>query len=363
MDPVPPYHHCSAVRPKERRPDIHQQNPFMRGNTIIRSKTFSPGPQSQYICRVWRDAWTPHTEQVLLYWCVNIVHVSPDKPQWQRLLHALQEVSLCQKCLREAQHANEEGDRLTPCSLLLGSSSRLITDHTVLHQPPLQVKSLDGLLRTSLDLELDLQVSRTRQARLSQELHVLRELKVQLEKARQQGHRELPTWVQEDERFRLLLKQAEKQVSPFPPGIRPVNFIAICSPPLVLATQTQEEQLQEKRVEKMMRAAAKDVHKIRGQSRKEVPEVQTFRWEKFLQDSRSYNRNIQQSLSIDRTHHQMCPKMDIIKERLNTKQTFLQELRRDTHGDLFKLRCVFALCLCHIWVFVGIRMCLRKRGS
>lgn len=44
------------------------------------------------------------------------------------------------------------------------------------------------------------------------------------------------------------------------------------------ATQTQEEQLQEKRVEKMMRAAAKDVHKIRGQSRKEVPEVQTFRW-------------------------------------------------------------------------------------
>lgn len=27
----------------------------------------------------------------------------------------------------------------------------------------------------------------------------------------------------------------------------------------------------------MMRAAAKDVHKIRGQSRKEVPEVQTFR--------------------------------------------------------------------------------------
>lgn len=77
----------------------------------------------------------------------------------------------------------------------------------------MQVKGLDGLLRTSLDLELDLQVSRTRQARLAQELRVLRELKAQLEKARQQGQRELPTWVQEDERFRLLLKQAEKQVS------------------------------------------------------------------------------------------------------------------------------------------------------
>uniref|UniRef100_A0A673C863 Uncharacterized protein n=1 Tax=Sphaeramia orbicularis TaxID=375764 RepID=A0A673C863_9TELE len=114
-------------------------------------------------------------------------------------------------------------------------------------KPPVQVKGLDGLLRTSLDLELDLQVSRTRQARLTQELRVLRELKAQLEKARQQGQRELPAWVQEDERFRLLLRQAEKQ-----------------------------EQLQEQRVEKMMRAAAKDVHKIRGQSRKEVPEVQTF---------------------------------------------------------------------------------------
>lgn len=78
------------------------------------------------------------------------------------------------------------------------------------------VKGLDSLLRTSLDLELDLQVSRTRQARLDQELHVLRELKTQLEKARQQGQRELPAWVREDERFRLLLKQAEKQVSGCP---------------------------------------------------------------------------------------------------------------------------------------------------
>lgn len=52
MDSLPSLHHCSVVRPKERRPDVRQQNPFMRGNTIIRSKTFSPGPQSQYICRV-----------------------------------------------------------------------------------------------------------------------------------------------------------------------------------------------------------------------------------------------------------------------------------------------------------------------
>uniref|UniRef100_A0A671UE89 WW and C2 domain containing 1 n=1 Tax=Sparus aurata TaxID=8175 RepID=A0A671UE89_SPAAU len=199
MDNLLPSHHGSVVRPKERRPDVHQQIPFMRGNTIIRSKTFSPGPQSQYICRINRSDSDSST-------------LSKKSPF--------------------VRNASER------------RSMRM-------KKPPVQVKGLDGLLRTSLDLELDLQVSRTRQARLTQELRVLRELKTQLETARQQGQRELPAWVQEDERFRLLLKQAEKQ--------------------------TREEQLQEKRVEKMMRAAAKDVHKIRGQSRKEVPEVQTFR--------------------------------------------------------------------------------------
>lgn len=190
---------CSVVRPKERRPDVPQQNPFMRGHTIIRSKTFSPGPQSQYICRINRSDSDSST-------------LSKKSPF--------------------VRNASER------------RSMRM-------KKPPVQAKSLDGLLRTSLDLELDLQVSRTRQARLSQDLHVLRELKSQLEKARQQGQTELPSWVREDERFRLLLQQAEKQ--------------------------TREEQLQEQRVGKMMRAAAKDVHKIRGQSRKEVPEVQTFR--------------------------------------------------------------------------------------
>ncbi|XP_068572751.1 protein KIBRA [Cebidichthys violaceus] len=199
MDNLLPSHHCSVVRPKERRPDVHQQNPFMRGNTIIRSKTFSPGPQSQYICRINRSDSDSST-------------LSKKSPF--------------------VRNASER------------RSMRM-------KKPPMQVKGLDGLLRTSMDLEMDLQVSRTRQTRLAQELRVLRELKTQLEKARLQGQRELPAWVREDERFRLLLKQAEKQ--------------------------TREEQLQEKRVEKMMRTAAKEVHKIRGRSRKEVPEVQTFR--------------------------------------------------------------------------------------
>ena len=63
-----------------------------------------------------------------------------------------------------------------------------------------------------MDLEMDLQVSRTRQARLDQELLVLRELKEQMEKARQEGRRELPLWVQQDQRFRQLLRRAERQV-------------------------------------------------------------------------------------------------------------------------------------------------------
>ncbi|XP_016394529.1 protein KIBRA-like [Sinocyclocheilus rhinocerous] len=192
-------HSASVVRPKERRHDVHQRNPFMRGNTIIRSKTFSPGPQSQYICRINRS--------------------------------------------------DSDSSTLSKKSPFVRNASERRSVR--MKKPQMQVKGLDGLLRTSLDLELDLQVTRTRHSRLHEELRVLRELKEQLESTRHQGQHVLPTWVQEDERFRLLLKHTERQ--------------------------TQEEQLQEQRVEKMMRAAAKDVHKIRGQSLKEVPGVQSFR--------------------------------------------------------------------------------------
>uniref|UniRef100_A0A9J7XIV5 WW and C2 domain containing 1 n=1 Tax=Cyprinus carpio carpio TaxID=630221 RepID=A0A9J7XIV5_CYPCA len=188
-------HSASVVRPKEQRHDVHQRNPFMRGNTIIRSKTFSPGPQSQYICRINRS--------------------------------------------------DSDSSTLSKKSPFVRNASERRSVRMK------KVKGLDGLLRTSLDLELDLQVTRTRHSRLNEELRVLRELKGQLESARQQGQHVLPTWVQEDERFCLLLKHTERQ--------------------------THEEQLQEQRVEKMMRAAAKDVHKIRGQSLKEVPGVQSFR--------------------------------------------------------------------------------------
>lgn len=40
------------VRPKERGGRWGHASPFMRGSTIVRSQTFSPGARSQYVCRV-----------------------------------------------------------------------------------------------------------------------------------------------------------------------------------------------------------------------------------------------------------------------------------------------------------------------
>lgn len=40
------------VRHKERGGRWGHASPFMRGSTIVRSQTFSPGARSQYVCRV-----------------------------------------------------------------------------------------------------------------------------------------------------------------------------------------------------------------------------------------------------------------------------------------------------------------------
>lgn len=79
---------------------------------------------------------------------------------------------------------------------------------------PSSVKSLrtERLIRTSLDLELDLQATRTWHSQLTQEISVLKELKEQLEQAKSHGEKELPHWLREDERFRLLLRMLEKRV-------------------------------------------------------------------------------------------------------------------------------------------------------
>ncbi|XP_034512652.1 protein KIBRA isoform X5 [Ailuropoda melanoleuca] len=180
----------TVVRPKDRRVGTPSPGPFLRGSTIIRSKTFSPGPQSQYVCRLNRSDSDSSTLS--------------KKPPFVR--NSLERRSV----------------RMKRLSLLPQPSS---------------VKSLraERLIRTSLDLELDLQATRTWHSQLTQEISVLKELKEQLEQAKSHGEKELPQWMD------------------------------------------RAEHKGELQTDKMMRAAAKDVHRLRGQSCKEPPEVQSFR--------------------------------------------------------------------------------------
>uniref|UniRef100_A0A8C3UQI5 WW and C2 domain containing 1 n=1 Tax=Catharus ustulatus TaxID=91951 RepID=A0A8C3UQI5_CATUS len=190
----------TVVRPKDKRAANPPQSQFVRGSTIIRSKTFSPGPQSQYVCRLNRSDSDSSTLS--------------KKPPFVR--NAMERRSVRVK------------------------------------RPSIKSFGTERLIRTSLDLELDLQASKTWHDQLVQEISVLKELKEQLEQAQSQGEKELPQWVKDDERFRLLLRLVEKRV------------------------QNPEHKC-ELKADKMMRAAAKDVHRLRGQSRKEPLEVQSFR--------------------------------------------------------------------------------------
>ncbi|XP_042307856.1 protein KIBRA isoform X3 [Sceloporus undulatus] len=190
----------TVVRPKDKRTPNPLRTPFVRGSTIIRSKTFSPGPQSQYVCRLNRSDSDSSTLS--------------KKPPFVR--NAVERRSV----------------RMKRSSVKSTGPERLI--------------------RTSLDLELDLQASKTWHTQLVQEISVLKQLKEQLEQAQSQGQKELPQCVDEDERFRILMRLVEKQVE-------------------------KVECKCEQKADKMMRAAAKDVHRLRGQSRKEPLEVQSFR--------------------------------------------------------------------------------------
>lgn len=193
-------HPPNAVRSKDMRSPNPLQTPFVRGSTIIRSKTFSPGPQSQYICRLNRSDSDSST--------------LTKKPSFVRNSMERQSVRV--------------------------------------KQPAVKTLSTERIIRTSLDLELDLQATKTWHNQLSQEISELKVLKEQLEEAKRQGENELPQLVKDDDRFKLLLAQVEKQVKKI-------------------------EQKHELRANKMMKAAAKDVHRLRGQNRKESVEVQSFR--------------------------------------------------------------------------------------
>uniref|UniRef100_A0A8C7NJ00 WW and C2 domain containing 2 n=1 Tax=Oncorhynchus mykiss TaxID=8022 RepID=A0A8C7NJ00_ONCMY len=202
-----------AVRPKD-RPSLgpgprSAQRGFVRNSMIMRSQTFSPGERNQYICRLNRSDSDSST--------------------------------LSKKCpfVRNTSERRSLRVKRTLCQ-------------------PVVVRRRGGAgetnTRTSLDLELALQASRTRQSRLNDELQALRDLRAHLEALKARGETELPESVLHDHRFHRLLEQAERQ-----------------------AEQSKEQQRQEQRAEKLMRRASKDVCRLREQSQKVPLQVQSFR--------------------------------------------------------------------------------------
>ncbi|XP_073910996.1 protein WWC2 isoform X3 [Castor canadensis] len=195
-----------AVRPKDRSGLASRQHPFVRSSVIVRSQTFSPGERSQYVCRLNRS--------------------------------------------------DSDSSTLAKKSLFVRNSTerRSLRVKRTVCQPVLRRTAQECPVRTSLDLELDLQASLTRQSRLNDELQALRDLRQKLEELKAQGETDLPPGVLEDERFQKLLKQAEKQ-----------------------AEQSKEEQKQDLNAEKLMRQVSRDVCRLREQSRKVPRQVQSFR--------------------------------------------------------------------------------------
>lgn len=121
-----------------------------------------------------------------------------------------------------------------------------------------------------------------------EELTALRELKLRLEEPQAREDPELPHWALRDERFRCLLREAQRQV-----GLEAqhlsyfTNHVAVGlgqQQPLTLprfvvlqASQSKQEQRQEEAAERRLRKASKEVLQMRGQSQKEPLPVQTFR--------------------------------------------------------------------------------------
>ncbi|ELV12330.1 H(+)/Cl(-) exchange transporter 4 [Tupaia chinensis] len=186
---------------KERPSRRARGSPFVRSSTIVRSQTFSPGARSQYVCRLYRSDSDSST--------------LPRKSPFVRN-------TLERRTLRYKQSCRSSLAEL--------------------------------MARTSLDLELDLQASRTRQRQLNEELCALRELRQRLEGGPPPGPRAglLPSSPTET-----------PSCSGHHPGFQ--------------TRQTKLDYHQEQAAEKMLKKASKEIYQLRGQNHKEPIQVQTFR--------------------------------------------------------------------------------------
>ncbi|XP_014207758.1 protein kibra isoform X2 [Copidosoma floridanum] len=106
--------------------------------------------------------------------------------------------------------------------------------------------------RTSLDLELDLQAQHARLTNLHDELDRLRELKQRLEQARERGDADMASWLLEDDKFQVLMQQAE--------------------------IGKNGKSVEDKKVEKMLRKTSKEIYKLRKtKAGKGKPDIISFK--------------------------------------------------------------------------------------
>jgi len=91
--------------------------------------------------------------------------------------------------------------------------------------------------KTSIDLELDLAAQQSKLRILGEEIERLRRIKEKMEEAKNNGDKELPLWLQEDEKFQSLLASLEEK--------------------------TGQKSYEEKRMEKILRKTSKEIYKLR----------------------------------------------------------------------------------------------------
>ncbi|XP_048775157.1 protein WWC2-like isoform X3 [Ostrea edulis] len=99
-------------------------------------------------------------------------------------------------------------------------------------------------LRTSIDLELDLQASKTKHTQLHDEIRRLRELRTLLENAKAKGEIELPFWLADNEQFQKLLTEADRMAS----------------------KDGKQLSKQDRRAEQMMKKVTRDVQRLKRTS-------------------------------------------------------------------------------------------------
>ena len=130
--------------------------------------------------------------------------------------------------------------------------------------------SLDILSKTSIDLELDLAAQQSKLQVLSEEIERLRQIKKQMEEAKDKGEKELPVWLQEDEKFQYLLASVSAFIL--------VEFLFN----LIFFPQLEDKSVpkssEERRMEKLLKKTAKEIYKLRkSKTLKGELDVQSFR--------------------------------------------------------------------------------------